>query len=302
MARKGAYQSFDGENMSYDEFFNAFGYDSVIGKAKEAYQSMRANDKNNIETIFKVLKEIAVKPASHYLNIFNTKTMKPGEKLAKYCRELEVLLNKAMPGLQQTFKEQLLKDKVIKSVAATNKLLLELVVDKKWNEIVAQCEKRGEHESADEVNADEVTINKFERRGSYDPKNDRKRFEGECFYCQKKGDRKSECRKRLADMRRKGESKDPREQAETYKQYQGPQRHLQSMQKWLSKEKASLKRVDATVELDKSKVNIPVLIDSGATASFINISKLLAKLADRISRFIDGDATNPVFGLKRIDL
>ncbi|RNA20287.1 Transposon Ty3-G Gag-Pol poly [Brachionus plicatilis] len=103
---------FDG--MSFDEFFNAFGYDS----------------------------EMAWKPASRYLNIFNSRTMKPGEKQAKYCRELEVLLNKAIPGLQEKFKEQLLKDKVIKSVAATKKLFLELVLDKKWNEIVAQCEKR----------------------------------------------------------------------------------------------------------------------------------------------------------------
>ncbi|RNA43690.1 hypothetical protein BpHYR1_045953 [Brachionus plicatilis] len=228
MARRGANLSFDGEKMSYDEFFNGFGYDSVMyiwdevqqakaiqfclsGKAKEAYQSMRADDKNNIETMLKVLKEMEVKPGSHYLNIFNTRTMKPGEKLAKYFRESEVLLNKVIPGLQETFKEQLLKDKVMKSVAAANKLFLELVLDKKWNEIVAQFVKRGEYKSADEVNADGVAIKKFERRGGYNPTNDRKRFDGECFSYQKKGHRKSECRKRLADMRRKGESKDSSE-------------------------------------------------------------------------------------------
>lgn len=146
--------------------------------------------------------------------------MKPGEKLINYCCELEVLLNKAMPGLQYTFKEQLLKGKVIKSVSATNKLFLEFVLNEKCNEIDAQCEKRNEYESADEVNADEVNINKL--TSGYNPTNDTNRFDGECFYCQKKDHRKSECRKRLADMRRKGESKGG--QAEAYKQYEGPQR------------------------------------------------------------------------------
>ncbi len=108
MARRGANLVFDGENMLFDEFYNAFGYDAVMymwdeaqqaraimfcfaGKAKEKYQSLSIEAKNDIKEIFKALKEISVKPASHYLSMFNAKTMRPGEKL------LELLLDRAMP-------------------------------------------------------------------------------------------------------------------------------------------------------------------------------------------------------------
>ena len=69
-----------------------------------------------------------------------------------------------------------------------------------------------------------------------------------------------------------------------------------------SVKKANLTRVDVNVELDKSKLEVPMLIDSGATASFININKLCPKIADKISKFVNGQNTKNEFGLKRIDL
>ena len=90
---------------------------------------------------------MTVKPASHYLALFNARTMKPGEKSAKYCRELENLLDKAMPGLQLNFKEQLLKDKVLKSVPSSLKIFFELMIDQPWSKIVTQCEKKMEYET-----------------------------------------------------------------------------------------------------------------------------------------------------------
>ena len=320
----------------------------LAGKAKEKYQSLSIEAKNDIKEIFKALKEISVKPASHYLSMFNAKTMRPGEKSVKYCKELELLLDRAMPGLQENFKEQLLKDKVLKSVPSSLRIFFELMIDQPWNKIVSQCEKKMEYETSVDDEPEEMMINKFEQVPNFRRRDERyghkrfestnnkrfegthsKRFERTCNYCQKYGHKYHECRKRKFDMQRnKSETNSdhtprsvrenknqtnfntnfkPRaftidaEVAEDTKETEAHTVHCESFS-CSSVNKASLTRVNSTIELDRSKVDLPMLIDSGATASFINITQLPNKLANKISRFIDGDKNFSDLGLKRIDL
>ena len=158
MARKGSNIVYDGENISFKEFYNEFGYDASMylwdevqqaraivfcldGKALEAYNSLTQDEKRDIQQIFKKLKELCVKPASHYLNTFNTRTIKYGETIPAFCHIIEELIDKAMPGLQIGFRKQLSTDRLMKSVPSNTRNFIELVIDKEWKEIVKSMEK-----------------------------------------------------------------------------------------------------------------------------------------------------------------
>ena len=91
-----------------------------------------------------------------------------------------------MPGLKANFKEQLLKDKVIKSTISANKLFLEILMD----ELVAQCEKRTEPETAPDEDTDEVTLYKYDH--NFQQSIRQSRFMSECHFC----------RKRIADLKK----------------------------------------------------------------------------------------------------
>ncbi|CAF0918922.1 unnamed protein product [Brachionus calyciflorus] len=247
-----------------------------------------------------------------------------------------------MPGLKNEFREQLLNNKLMSNVPANTRNFIELIIEKSWEKIVKLLEKRVEHQnSPKEEDADEAIINKNDANGTRYDRKDNQRFNGLCHSCQKPGHKKAECRKRIRDNKqRQGSEYDSwktnsnatgYQENKTFRQDSNPRPHTDyrprtktfTFEAELRNEfdsdieaktvycesfnssglkSTTLTRVEADVELDKSKLNIPILIDSGATASFINITKLPAKIADKISKFLDGDTNSNEFGLKRIDL
>ena len=113
MAKRGmgSNLNYDGENVDYDEFYKAFGYDAAMygwdsvqqaavimyclsGKALRVYNSMYNSiidwtDRKDIGRIFAKLKETCFKPTEYYLNMFCSRALNPSETLASFARDLD---------------------------------------------------------------------------------------------------------------------------------------------------------------------------------------------------------------------
>ncbi|RNA38597.1 hypothetical protein BpHYR1_004818 [Brachionus plicatilis] len=100
---------YDGETGTFDEFEAAFKYDGIIygwneeqkieaiqvcltGKAKKQYEQMSETEKSSIKTILEKLKKGCVKSPEYYLNLFYSIQLKPEEKIANFCYEIEKLI------------------------------------------------------------------------------------------------------------------------------------------------------------------------------------------------------------------
>ena len=141
---------FDGESADYEDLRNAFGYDTVMygwtkeqqakaikfcltGKARKCFDQMSDDDKKNIDTIFDKLKSICFKAPEFYLNLFYSRVLKPDQSIRKFCHELQKLLERGMPVLDETVKGKMLRARLISSVPEHVKNFLELMTDKTWN-------------------------------------------------------------------------------------------------------------------------------------------------------------------------
>ncbi|CAF0896852.1 unnamed protein product [Brachionus calyciflorus] len=63
-----------------------------------------------------------------------------------------------------------------------------------------------------------------------------------------------------------------------------------------------LTRVETKISLGQHEFNLPMLLDSGATASFININKLPSTMAETVKHVIAGNQVEKSFGLERIEV
>ena len=207
--------TYDGENDDFDEFINAFGYDAAIvgwtdeeqaknlryclvGKALREYQNLTAtNSKATMTEVVAHLKKVCAKPTELYLNKFYTRIMEPGESIAKYCISIQNLLDKGLPGLDKSHREQMLKARLIAVVPENVKNFLELLGDRSWNELMVIFEKQTDYRLVvpppTHLVADTNRIVTIERRPTTP---DRRRFNGNCHYCGKPGHRYAECRSR----------------------------------------------------------------------------------------------------------
>ncbi|CAF0846861.1 unnamed protein product [Brachionus calyciflorus] len=131
--RMGSNLNYDDDNVDYDEFYKAFGYDAAMyvwdrfqqaevimfclsGKALIVYKSVSEADRNDIGRIFAKLKETCFKPTEYYLNLFYTRALNPGETLASFARDLERFVDKDLPGLEANIKSKLLKARLVSCV------------------------------------------------------------------------------------------------------------------------------------------------------------------------------------------
>ncbi|RNA17154.1 hypothetical protein BpHYR1_004122 [Brachionus plicatilis] len=63
-----------------------------------------------------------------------------------------------------------------------------------------------------------------------------------------------------------------------------------------------LTRLETMVSVGNCEFSVPMLLDSGATASFINISKLPKELAEKVNKVISGQSEFNDLGLERVEV
>ena len=164
----GSNLNYDGDNVDYDEFYKAFGYDAAMygwdsvqqaavimyclsGKALRVYNSMSETERKDIGRIFAKLKETCFKPTEYYLNLFYSRALNSSETLASFARDLERLVDKGLPGLEANVKSKLLKARLVSCVPETTKTFLELLSDKNWAELIVIFENQVDYRTMELV-------------------------------------------------------------------------------------------------------------------------------------------------------
>ena len=145
----------------------------------------------------KKLKDCSARAPEYYLNLFYARKLRTNETIAAFCHDIQCTLEKGMPGINESTKFQLLKARLISVVPENVKNFLELLADKKWDEIVAIFDKSTDYKVIvpDEFNH-EIEVNRTEVAGKrvvWDARdrqqqnnrvpNERqsKHFDGKCF-------------------------------------------------------------------------------------------------------------------------
>lgn len=104
-----------------------------------------------------------VQPAEFYLRQFYDSTLQHGNRIGPFCRRLESLVNKGIPGMEDTAKHTLLRSRLIKVVPKDVKNFMELLSDRTCPQLVTifenQRDYNGEDSKNDYLKAD---VNKFE--------------------------------------------------------------------------------------------------------------------------------------------
>ncbi len=205
---------FDGESHDVESFLKLFVYEALMfswdreaqvkaiecclkGKALQIFNGLSASVKGDIDEVMKALKDGCRKSPDYYLNLFYMRVLKPDETIASFCHDIEFLLSKGMPGLEEASKSSLLRARLIANVPENVKNFMELLSDKSWKELVNIFDKSVDYKSiTSKVDDEAILVNQLKATSIGSPKT---RFSGTCFYCKKAGHRISECRKRESD-------------------------------------------------------------------------------------------------------
>ena len=127
MARQlaGIGQMYDGESGDLERFESMFNYEALMfawddtqkaaalkfcltGKAQRYYNELSATQQADVKEVFKKIKEGCANAPEFYMNLFYVRTLKPNESVSAYCNDIQHLLEKAMPGLEETTRDKFL--------------------------------------------------------------------------------------------------------------------------------------------------------------------------------------------------
>lgn len=155
---------FDGESQDVEKFINQFtlealmfGWDEAAqakaiklyleGKALKYYNELTSSEKNNIEDVFKGLKDKCGKPPNYYFSLFYNKEIKQDESIASFCHAIESYLEKATPGMDQLARERILIGRLMEKAPESVRGTLVLLGDKSWKELVTIFDKSVDYRS-----------------------------------------------------------------------------------------------------------------------------------------------------------
>ncbi|RNA29077.1 hypothetical protein BpHYR1_038437 [Brachionus plicatilis] len=308
--------AYEGERGCYDEFVAAFRYNCIIygwdtkkqaeaiefclvGMAKKAYDQMQAADKEDIK------------------KILDTKA---------------IILDKGMPGLEPNGRSRMLMSRLVSTVPSHIKSFLELQSDKSWSDIVSVFDKSVDYKEMytgyfQQIKQEPMEINKMEQRESRFWNSKSVKFNGSCNFCGKFGHKSMDCLTRINQSSRKESnensfrrysksseyptsSKRTEFNQESYTidaeldEYENLEETTNTIyaQNYTHNQASNLVRVGAALEVNNRNIPMNMLIDSGATASFINPDRLPKDKANQMDQFLNNNGQVDGWDLKKADL
>ncbi|CAF0896871.1 unnamed protein product [Brachionus calyciflorus] len=128
----GSNLNYDGDNVDYDEFYKAFGYDAAMYGLDSVQQAASVESRRNI---------------------------------GKFARDLGRLVDKGLPGLEANVKSKLLNARLVSCVPETTKTFSELLSDKNWALLIVIFENQVDYRTVIPGHlSQEVVINKMDQR------------------------------------------------------------------------------------------------------------------------------------------
>ena len=169
----------------------------LIGNAKNVYNKLTNEQKNNINVVFEQLIDKFALTDEEYMSQFNDLKFDYDDGVLSFSLKLEALINKALKGINEESKMKLLKNKFVREMPSTLRAQLSMHVDEEWDTIVSKARK-----AINLMDKDPVEINKtsVKSKQSFD-------FGDKvCYNCGEKGHFKSNCPTRRNSYNNRGKN------------------------------------------------------------------------------------------------
>ncbi|RNA36428.1 Transposon Ty3-G Gag-Pol poly [Brachionus plicatilis] len=172
----------------------------LTGVAKQAFETISADDKKDFNKVSDRLKKVLCKPRDLCIREFQERVMRPNETPASFAFSLENLMDKAYPGLSGDNRKETLQNHFMKSLPAHVRVVVRVAMAKlSWHEIVNLAEEiyrdftssnvSGELTESDPKIEIDGELNKMRITGS----KRQGRFDGNCYFCGKEGHKEAQC-------------------------------------------------------------------------------------------------------------
>lgn len=299
----------------------------LTGDAESRFDLMTTEDKKDIAKIKEHLIKECGRDSSQYLCEFYDRCMDVGEQPKAYGLELQKLLKKALPKLSDDDRDQILRVQFLKNLPPHMQGLAEFTSTKSWSDLLnavdksyAKFDKNGLVASSDINSELELEINKLNSSGHGHGYGQHGRFNNNynnktaiiCHNCGKRGHKASKCWSRPSQHTteqhpRKDNTQTPTTSA-NYRNKNNSQHKtmLNSVLMTIGLTNPSkMLRVNGNLRLTDSDVNtnIPILIDTGASHSFIHPKCLPDEMRKILrERFDTPEKYNMAFGESSINL
>ncbi len=113
------------------------------GKAKRDYDSIA--NKNAIKDVLAALVKKCTKPEDHLLMQFYGRRQLPNESIASYANALRELLEKAIPGLDETHQTTLLRSQLCLAIPEHMRALIQFNSNTSWDQVIGCLDKSFPH-------------------------------------------------------------------------------------------------------------------------------------------------------------
>ena len=313
----------------------------LIGRAERVYNEMADEDKTDVAKIFEALEKNCVQSTEVLLHAFNTR--KPGlnETLSSYARDLQELLEKAVPSLGLREKNIFLRNKLAESLPEHMRALIKFNSDKSWDDLLKCLDEALPHVKAfasgsgQSYDGASGTNFKFEAESIKTEPEDieantlqSRKFTGACFFCKKSGHRKVDCYKFKRYTERQNDNKKDNSKSNSSGSFYNKSKSVRfdldgaeddhdfnaidlevnkedltiNMSNIVSNVNLINKKCKIVLKNDKFKHNLSALFDGGATNSLVKFGKLSVEIQKEITNFIGTGVDSNGRDFKRIQV
>jgi len=262
----------------------------LTGNAKRRYKLMSEADRKDVSIVLKFLKKEFGKSSGQYFLEFCKLDYDVSEGPKSFGLRLEELLGRAFPELEAKTKEVMLIAQFVDKLPEYIRGMTKLSGKDKWLDLLNLVESSivdvniGHGSKVDPLKSEpfDIELNKV-----FYSKN---RFEGTCFNCGKRGHIKSQCRVKRQTYQKEPESN---KQTNDKKKFD---KMLNSISVSLgsttvdAKQEDNMLRVKGDIGLMKAKfspIEMTMLVDSGASHSFVNPKFLSQAMKKQIRLWMD---------------
>lgn len=294
----------------------------LTGVAKQAFDSMSAEDAKDFTKISKKLREACCKPRDLCIRDFQARILKPGETPTCFALDLERLIKQAYPDLTEDGRLSTLQNQFLKCLPSQVRAVVRGAMSKlKWSEVVALAEEiYQDYTSEGSLMVEpKVEIDGELNRMRVKAKERRPKFNGNCNFCGRFGHKEVQCFKKSKNRSshdsffRKANGNrrtDERTQSNNNQRYSANVNNINLNErddftdvelenfnmlelKTSSIEKrTNLIRVNGLVKLTGTQNGcaVKMLVDGGASHSFLNMSVL----PDPVVKMIEAGANGNI--------
>lgn len=312
------------------------------GKARRYMLELDETQQADIKEIEKKLRSCLSKAPEFYLNQFYKREVRGGESISSFCHCVQGLLEKGLPGLEKTIRDKLLRSRLLAVAPENLKNFLEMLSDRSWDEVVSILDKSNDYKLISSSQSQEEVVSLVSYRKQFSGKcfycgkgGHRKTDCWKMREAVRKTDFPDLCLKpaltdgalqkrstpfeRPSQFMRAAPSERPSQftRAAPFERSSQLTRSAYALRtdelddlglndevscNAIGATENALVRVGVDVQAAGIAFEVPMLVDTGSSASFLAPDMLPPPLADEVHNFVNFGKESVLLGLKKINI